>query len=100
MPRTVDLCTEVRRIRSTTVTDERNSHLLCNTLFLNKFILFKYCAEMKITLSDGHLGIFIDAYSQSYPQNLWVSYFLFPSKTLSAYVNTLSSIDAQAIELA
>jgi hypothetical protein len=54
---------------------------------------------MKITLPDGHLGIFVGAYSQSYPQNLWVSHFLFCSKALRVYLNILSSIDPQASEL-
>ena len=99
MPRTVDLCTEVRQARAAAPATESISIFLRNMLFLNSFILFKYCTEMKITLSDGHLGVFVGAYSQSYPQNLWVSYFLFHSKALSAYVNTLSSIDTQASEL-
>jgi len=80
MPPAVDLCTEVGHARIA-VPVLGHFHLKSrNLLFLNDVILFKYCTEMEITLSDGHLGGFPDAYSQSYPQNLWVSNFLFCSK--------------------
>ena len=69
-----------------------------NQLFLNNIILFKYCAEMKITLPDGHLGVLPGAYSQSYPQNLWVSHFLFYSNQLKAYAKIFSSICRQAFD--
>jgi hypothetical protein len=71
---------------------------MCNRLFLNDIILFNYCAEMKITFSDGHLGVSRGAYPQSYPQNLWVSGFLFCGKSLRAYAKILSSIGRQAFE--
>jgi len=72
--------------------------IVFNSLFLNDVILFKYCTEMKITLSDGHLGISCGPYPQSYPQNLWVRHFPFRSNNLRAYVKTLSSIVRQATE--
>jgi hypothetical protein len=63
---------------------------------LNDIILFKYCTEMKIALPDGHLGFLRGPYSQSYPQNLWVSQFLFYSNGLRAYAKVYSNIDRQA----
>jgi hypothetical protein len=53
---------------------------------------------MKIALPDGYLGIPGGAYSQSYPQNLWVMNFLFYSNTLRAYAKVFSSIGRQAPE--
>jgi hypothetical protein len=67
-------------------------------LFMNDIILFNYCAETKITLSDGHLGVLRKAYSQSYPQNLWVRSFCFYSNKLRPYAKVLSSIGGQASE--
>jgi hypothetical protein len=63
------------------------------------FILFKYCTEMKITFPDGYLGPLNRAYSQSYPQILWVRHFLFCGNELRAYAEILSSIDGQAFDL-
>lgn len=68
-------------------------------LFLNDIMLFKYCTEVTITLPDGHLGGLPAAYSQSYPQNLWVSPFLFYGKGLRTYAKAFSSIGRQASEL-
>jgi len=67
---------------------------------LNNIILFKYCTEMKMPLPDGHLGFLPDPYSQSYPQNLWVSKFLICSNGLKAFAKILSSIDPQASDVA
>ena len=67
-------------------------------LFLNDIILFKYCAEAGIALPDGYLGILREPYSQSYPQNLWVSIFVFCSNVLKANFDALSSIARQATE--
>jgi hypothetical protein len=65
---------------------------------MNNIILFKYCTEMKRPLPDGHLGFLACPYSQSYPQNLWVSHFLIRSNELKAYAKILSSIDPQAFD--
>jgi hypothetical protein len=67
-------------------------------MILNVFILFKYCTEMKMPLPDGHLGFMPRPYSQSYPQNLWVSNFLISGNGLKAYAEVLSRIDPQASE--
>jgi len=67
-------------------------------MFFNDIILFKYCTEMKRPLPDGHLGGFPGAYSQSYPQNLWVSHFFFCSNKLKPYAKNFSSIGWQATD--
>ena len=98
MPPAVDLCTEVgqaRKVRSGTRSFPRHAH---NLLFLNDVILFKYCTETGMPLPGGHLGGFPGAYSQSYPQNLWVSHFLFCSNQLRAYAKIFSSICRQAFD--
>jgi hypothetical protein len=69
-----------------------------NKLFLNNIILFKYCTATGIALPDGYLGIPRGPYSQSYPQKLWVSIFVFCSKMLKANSDALSSIGRQATE--
>lgn len=70
-----------------------------NILLLNDIILFNFCATSEITLPDGHLGASRDAYSQSYPQILWVRHFLMFSNELRAYAKVKSSIVRQAAEL-
>jgi hypothetical protein len=72
------------------------THDALNTLFFNDYILFKYCAAVKRPLPVGHLGFLPGPYSQSYPQNLWVSSFSIYSNGLKAYPKILSSIDPQA----
>lgn len=99
MPPTIDLFTEIRKDPKVPVPLEAPSAFLNNLLFLNNNILFKYCTEMKIALPDGDLGACPGAYSQSYPQNLWVSHFLLCSNSLSNYANTFSSICRQATDL-
>ena len=98
MPPTVDLLTEIRQVCETPALTGVSVAHQYKSLFLKCLILFKYCTEMKITLPDGHLGIPGGAYSQSYPQILWVMNFLFCSKSLKAYAKTVSSIGRQAIE--
>ena len=98
MPPAVDLLTEIRQVCKTLANAGTSARRQYNSLFLKCLILFKYCTEMKITLPDGHLGIPRGAYSQSYPQNLWVMNFLFRSKSLRAYAKTFSSIGRQAFE--
>ncbi len=98
MPPTVDLLTEIRQVCETLANTVVSAVNQCNALFLKCIILFKYCTEMKIALPDGHLGIPGGAYSQSYPQNLWVMNFLFHSNTLRAYAKVFSSIGRQAPE--
>ena len=98
MPPTVDLLTEIRQVSEPPVNSGVSAIHQCKQLFLKCIILFKYCTEMKIALSDGHLGVPGGAYSQSYPQNLWVMNFLFYSNTLRAYAKVFSSIGRQAPE--
>jgi hypothetical protein len=99
-PRPVDLFTEIRRARQLCAALALCADLPCNYMFLNNVILFKYCAEIKMPLSDGHLDGFDEAYSQSYPQNLWVSNLLFGSNKLIDYAKVSSSIGRQASESA
>jgi hypothetical protein len=94
----VDLFTEIGKSPQSLGRIGSVVHDECKTLFFNDIILFKYWAKKGIALSDGHLGVFRGAYSQSYPQNLWVSSFRFCSKSLRAYTKILSSIDGQASE--
>jgi hypothetical protein len=94
----VDLLTEIRQARENVGDTVVSAARKINQLFLNSIILFNYCTNMKITLPDGHLGAAGRAYSQSYPQNLWVSIFLFCSNGLKAYAKTFSSIGRQAPE--
>lgn len=96
----VDLFTEIRQTPQFPQKARIFQTVIFNILFLNGFILFNYCTEMKMALSDGHLGGFQRAYSQSYPQNLWVSIFPFCSNSLRAYAKNLSSIGRQAFERA
>ena len=96
----VDLFTEIRQTPQFPQEARIFAPVIYNILFLNDVILFNYCAGMKMTLSDGHLGDFSHAYSQSYPQNLWVSIFPFCSNGLMAYAKYLSSIGRQAFERA
>jgi hypothetical protein len=98
MPPTVDLLTEIRQLSQTPANAGVSVAHQYKSLFLKCLILFKYCTEMKITLPDGHLGIPGGAYSQSYPQNLWVINFLFYSNKLRAYAKVFSSIGRQASE--
>jgi hypothetical protein len=97
-PPAVDLLTEIRQVCETPAIAGASAMRRYKSLFIKCLILFKYCTEMKITLPDGHLGIPRGAYSQSYPQNLWVMYFLFSSNSLRAYAKTFSSIGRQAFE--
>jgi hypothetical protein len=97
-PPAVDLLTEIGKTRQNPHHSVVSAADKSNTLFLNNIILFKYCTEMKITLPDGHLGVSGGAYSQSYPQNLWVMNFLFHSNSLRAYAKVFSSIGWQAPE--
>ena len=98
MPLVVDLFTEIRQASQLLGWSASFPHDECNMLFINNFILFKYCTEIKMALPDGHLGISNLAYTQSYPQNLWVSIFLFCSNGLRPYAKILSSIDRQPFE--
>jgi hypothetical protein len=99
-PRGVDLFTEIGKPLQFRETPGRHPENTYNTLILNGVILFKYCTEMKMPLPDGHLGFCGRAYSQSYPQILWVSSFLFYSNSLRPNVEALSSIVWQAVERA
>ena len=96
MPPAVDLCTEVGHAGKVRPIAWAFSAQARNLLLLNDIMLFKYCAEVTIALPDGHLGAFPDAYSQSYPQNLWVSNFVFYSKGLRGCAENFSSIGGQA----
>jgi hypothetical protein len=96
VPPGVDLFTEIRTGQQVLCLTGVFTGAQCNSLIFNCLILFKYCTEMKIALSDGHLGFSLNPYSQSYPQNLWVSSFLFYSNSLRAYAKVFSSIDRQA----
>jgi hypothetical protein len=98
MPPAVDLLTEIRQVCETPANIGDYAMRQYKSLFLKCLILFKYCTEMKITLPDGHLGISGGAYSQSYPQNLWVMNFLFYSNKLRAYAKVFSSIGRQATD--
>ena len=98
MPPTVDLLTEIRQVCETPANTGVSATHQYKPLFLKCLILFKYCTEVKIALPDGHLGISGGAYSQSYPQNLWVMNFLFHSNKLRAYAKVFSSIGRQASE--
>jgi hypothetical protein len=99
-PLLVDLFTEIRQAPQSPEGCGSFLHDDRNTLFLNNIILFKYCTEIKMALPDGHLGVSRGAYTQSYPQNLWVSIFFFSSNSLRAYAKTFSNIARQAPELA
>jgi hypothetical protein len=99
MPPAVDLCTEVGHAPKVPPSPWAYLAEVRNVLFLNNIMLFNYCAEVTIALPDGNLGNFPAAYSQSYPQNLWVSHFVFCSNGLRAYAKTFSSIGRQAYEL-
>ena len=68
-------------------------------LLLNNIILFNFCAKKGIALPDGDLDVLRGAYSQSYPQILWVRHFLMFSNDLRAYAKVHSSIARQASEL-
>jgi hypothetical protein len=94
----VDLFTEIRKPPQLLGCSGPSAHDECNSLFFHTIILFNYWAETAIALSDRNLGAWRGAYSQSYPQNLWVSSFRFCGKSLKAYAKTLSSIDGQASE--
>jgi hypothetical protein len=98
MPRGVDLFTETRKAPESLRGLRAFVPGEFKYLFLYNIILFKYCTEMKIALSDGHLGISSVAYPQSYPQILWVSHFPFCGNSLWDCMEALSSIVCQASE--
>jgi hypothetical protein len=94
----VDLCTEVGQPLQS---HSRNVAILqnvYNTMFINDKILLKYCTKPTNALFCGNLGDFLKAYSQSYPQNLWVSIFSLFGNELSGYSKVKSSSHRQAIE--
>jgi hypothetical protein len=99
-PSALDLFTEFGSSAEVRASKRVSAPIGRKPLFLNDIILFKYCTEMKIALPDGHLGDLPEAYPQSYPQNLWVSCFLFRSNSLKPYAKTFSSIGRQAFESA
>ena len=100
LPSAVDLFTEIGK--APWVLQQAGVFLLRvrNLMFLNNFILFKYCTERLNALPDGHLCVFREAYSQSYPQILWVSHFPFCSNKLKANSKIFSSIGQQASDSA
>ena len=94
----LDLFTEFRKARQTAGLEGSSPHATINQLFYNNIILFNCCAEMKIALSTGYLGVFPGVCSQSYPQNLWASRFLICNNSLNGYAKILSRICHQASE--
>lgn len=71
---------------------------LNNLLFLNEFILIKFCTNKSITLQNHNLSVFLTDYSQSYPQLLWVSIFLHYYSQLQRFNNIFSSYRKQLID--
>ena len=99
MPPAVDLFTEIRKARQIPGWREAFSVVVRNTLFLRDIILVNFCAEVAVALPGGCHGVLWGAYSQSYPQNLWVRHFLLSGNYLRPYAKTLSSIGRQPFDL-
>jgi hypothetical protein len=96
----LDLFTETGKAPQSPQATGLSTSSSSKVLFLHNVILFKCCAETKIALRGDHLDISPAAYSQSYPQILWVRDLLFFNNYLSDYAKSSSRFFGQTSEMA